>query len=280
MAWHHLIKLAPNLFQVIEGKFVSFFILQGKNKTVLIDCGYGISDTYQEFNSLFIGEVIVVNTHIHPDHSNANAYFPHTMMHRIEWEKHALNWNANLYKINERKWNPALQLKIIDKHKLLPKSFSEKQYNQWVSKGIPKASLLENGDRIAIDNFDLEIIFTPAHTEGSISILDHKNGYLFVGDAFCKDLKWLLNLKCRADLKSIFSTYKTFEKRAKEVAFVLPSHGEVMIAPNILTTINQKMEQIQRKVLTPKYFTKRYVEAGYYFDFGGFGPVFAPEVLD
>ncbi|OES46431.1 MBL fold metallo-hydrolase [Domibacillus iocasae] len=65
-------------------------------------------------------------------------------------------------------------------------SIDPKEPQKPIKGGVPKRMTarpdvrLKEGDQIG----SLEAIFTPGHTPGSMSFLDHRNGYLIAGDAF------------------------------------------------------------------------------------------------
>ena len=50
----------------------------------------------------------------------------------------------------------------------------------------PADILLEEGEIINIGNLDLEVIFTPGHSPGGISLYNNKNNVLFSGDTIFK----------------------------------------------------------------------------------------------
>jgi glyoxylase-like metal-dependent hydrolase (beta-lactamase superfamily II) len=123
----------------------SMYLLEGNEKAVLIDAGTNIKDLHRIIDSITGKPVMLVATHVHPDHTgSAIDYFPEIYI------------------------NPAdtVQLRIF-----MPNY-----------KG--KISILKNGEIIDLGGRSLHVLFTPAHTPGSTTFIDTNAGYGFSGDSF------------------------------------------------------------------------------------------------
>ena len=62
------------------------YLLNGKEKSLLIDTGLGISNIYDEVRKLTDNPVAAVATHIHWDHIGGHKYFPEFYAHAEELE--------------------------------------------------------------------------------------------------------------------------------------------------------------------------------------------------
>jgi len=94
----------------------------------------------------------IINTHGHGDHILANGYFKVPVyIHRLEKDF------------------------LTDPGKNLSGMFG------FLIKSPEASKLLEDGDKILLDDLELEIIHTPGHTPGGISI--KLDGLIFTGDA-------------------------------------------------------------------------------------------------
>jgi glyoxylase-like metal-dependent hydrolase (beta-lactamase superfamily II) len=62
----------------------------------------------------------------------------------------------------------------------------------WVTPGAEPTSLLVEGDVVDLGGRAFEVLHTPGHTAGSISLWEARSGTLFTGDAFYVDdkLSW------------------------------------------------------------------------------------------
>ncbi len=115
----------------------SLYLVEGKDKAVLIDVGTTIKDLDKIIASITKKPVMLVATHVHPDHTgSAVKYFPEIYI------------------------NPADTLGIPQ---MMP------DY-----KG--KVKFLKDGEIIDLGGRKLEVVFTPAHTPGSTTFIDKDAG--------------------------------------------------------------------------------------------------------
>ena len=88
---------------------------------------------------------------------------------------------------------------------------------------------LEDGEIIKVGESTLEVICTPGHAEGSISLYAEIEGWVFTGDAlFCRSIG-------RTDFPG--GSYETLRKSIKERLFHLPDDTEVFSGHGESTTI-------------------------------------------
>jgi glyoxylase-like metal-dependent hydrolase (beta-lactamase superfamily II) len=156
-------KLFENTWWISEsGKFssVKMYLLAGSEKAVLIDSGYGQLDLEKLVRSVYTGPVTILNTHGHLDHIGGNRFF----------ESYLPKEDINVY---NRHSDPDFL-----KQQKLPV--------------FPRAAFkIIDFERLNLGARDLEILTTPGHTLGSISILDASNKAIFVGDTFNFISTWL-----------------------------------------------------------------------------------------
>jgi hydroxyacylglutathione hydrolase len=123
----------------------SLYLIEGNDKTVLIDAGTKIKDLDKIVASITKKPIMLVATHVHRDHTgSAVDYFPEIYV------------------------NPAETVGI-------PRVM--RNY-----KG--KVKYLKDGEIIDLGGRKLEVVFTPAHTPGSTTFIDKEAGYGFSGDSF------------------------------------------------------------------------------------------------
>ena len=88
---------------------------------------------------------------------------------------------------------------------------------------------LKDGELIKVGESTLEVICTPGHAEGSISLYAEIEGWVFTGDAlFCRSIG-------RTDFPG--GSYETLRKSIKERLFRLPEDTEVYSGHGESTTI-------------------------------------------
>jgi glyoxylase-like metal-dependent hydrolase (beta-lactamase superfamily II) len=123
----------------------SLYLVEGSEKAVLIDAGTKITDLDKIVAGITNKEVMLVATHVHPDHTgSAIDYFPELFI------------------------NPADTVNIP---RMMPNYKGEVKF-------------LKDGQIIDLGGRKLEVVFTPGHTPGSTTFIDKDAGYGFSGDAF------------------------------------------------------------------------------------------------
>ncbi len=123
----------------------SVYLVEGNNKAVLIDAGTKIKDLDKIVASITKKPVMLVATHVHPDHTGS-----------------AIDNFQELY------LNPADTVNIP---LFMPNYTGEVKF-------------LTNNQIIDLGGRQLEVIFTPGHTPGSTTFIDKKAHYGFSGDSF------------------------------------------------------------------------------------------------
>ncbi|HPF51461.1 MAG TPA: MBL fold metallo-hydrolase [Draconibacterium sp.] len=130
------------------GKLVSnesLYLLEGSDKALLIDAGTKIKDLDKIVASITSKPVMLVATHVHPDHTGS-----------------AINDFPELY-INAAD--------TVNIPQMMPDYKGELKF-------------LSDGEIIDLGGRKVEVIFTPGHTPGSTTFIDKKAGYGFSGDSF------------------------------------------------------------------------------------------------
>ncbi len=123
----------------------SLYLVEGEDKSVLIDAGTNIKDLDKIVASITSKPVMLVATHVHPDHTGAS-----------------IDYFSELY------INPADTVGIP---MFMPNYKGEVKY-------------LTDGGKIDLGGRTLEVIFTPGHTPGSTTFIDKEAKYGFSGDSF------------------------------------------------------------------------------------------------
>lgn len=149
-------------------------VLAGERPHVLVDPGYVVNEMNENCLENLTGLMaadgvklqdigLVINTHSHVDHCGASEAIASSGANR---------GMITLSKIeDEYRRGTGLQL-----HKMIGLKLEEFEPDFYLQEGILKFS---NGD----DSFALQIILTPGHCPGSISVYDPQNKALITGDA-------------------------------------------------------------------------------------------------
>ena len=123
----------------------SLYLVEGNDKAVLIDAGTNIVDLDKIVASITTKPVMLVATHVHPDHTGPS-----------------IDCFSELY------INPADTVGIPQ---FMPDYKGEVKY-------LVDREIIDLGGR------QLEVVFTPGHTPGSTTFIDNDAHYGFSGDSF------------------------------------------------------------------------------------------------
>jgi glyoxylase-like metal-dependent hydrolase (beta-lactamase superfamily II) len=123
----------------------SLYLVEGSNKAVLIDAGTNIKDLDKIVASITQKPVMLVATHVHPDHTGASIdAFPEIYINQAD---------------------------TVNIPQMMPNYKGQVKF-------------LKDGQMIDLGGRTLEVVFTPAHTPGSTTFIDKAAGYGFSGDSF------------------------------------------------------------------------------------------------
>lgn len=137
-----IIRINENTYR-IENGFVRFFLLQGREKALLIDTGAACPDAKEIAESLTTLPITLINTHGDGDHTSGNAAFDEFIITREDYE------------------NCRIREKFPSSRPVFP----------------------TDGEIIDLGRRKIEIVFIPGHTKGSIALLDVEERVLYSGDS-------------------------------------------------------------------------------------------------
>lgn len=155
--------LDPQTFAIGEPRYEQqnySYLIVGQTRAVLFDAGPGHRDIRPVVESLTHLPVTFVPSHFHYDHIGNEVTFDHVAV-------------VDLAYLRERAVDDKLTL-----------TFTE---HLGVAEGFPLPTLevdewLQPGSTIDLGGRGVTVLYTPGHTEDSISLLDGESGQLFSGD--------------------------------------------------------------------------------------------------
>ncbi len=144
-------KLEKNMWVVETSDNTTMYIIEGSKKAMLIDNGTKCEKLDEVIKQITQKPLIVMITHIHPDHAGNIKYFDQIYFHPgdtvlMRTMKVAYNGEINFVK---------------------------------------------DGEKFDLGGTTIEALFTPEHTPGSIVLLDRKAGNCYSGDAFGSGQVWM-----------------------------------------------------------------------------------------
>ena len=167
----------------INEMMVTSFLIEGTDKAVLMDTGMDIFNIKKFVAGMTNKELIVVNSHFHPDHSNGNNKFKEVLIGERDLP---IFTNSDVY------------FKLVDdiskgiferypKAKLLTPLINKLLKTK---KGKTVYKPLRDGDKIELGGKTLQVKEFPGHTPGSITFLDVNERFIHMGDA-CNMGTWM-----------------------------------------------------------------------------------------
>lgn len=205
-------RIDENLWAIDEiGKDIMYLIDGGK-RALLIDTGFGMVDLKALADKLCPGrELVVVNSHSHPDHASGNNQFDCVYCGRYDEPRSHHEVDAQELDMMKRNFiDDNVRAAGLDADKWRPGP----------SKCIKP---LADGDVIDLGDVQLTVIETPGHTLGSICLHDDKHSRLFTGDMALTWPVW-----GHLDVSSALSVYQKSLARMAAVGAqnVHPAHGD------------------------------------------------------
>ena len=169
--------------RAINEYMVTSFLIEGTDKAMLMDTGMDIFNIKKFVATMTNKELIVVNSHFHPDHSNGNHKFAEVLI----GEKDIPTFTTNdvYFKLVDD-----ISRGIFERYKkarvLTPVIY--KLLKPMKGKTVYKP--LRDGDVIDLGGKKLIVKEFPGHTPGSITFLDESEKFIHMGDA-CNMGTWM-----------------------------------------------------------------------------------------
>ena len=185
-------EILDDLYQIAFGlDAVSMYVLVGKDKALVVDTqvmtefeGKKIIDYVKDITQK---PLIVVNTHPHGDHTAANAQFG---------EVHLSAAGVEEIKAGAARRNTPITYTL---------------------------TVVKEGDTFDLGDRQVEVIAIPAHSTGSIALLDRKAGYLFTGDEI--DPGQVVGMNPEKIQMHHANMKKLYEKYYSSITHLVPAHN-------------------------------------------------------
>ena len=218
---------------------VWMYVLIGPEKAMVIDTSCGLGDQRGLVDAITGGmPLIVVNTHLGPDHSFGNCRFDRVYCHEYEVQniKDRVKPGMFDYLFDENGNNIWLEFDRND----LP------EYRDYELIGVPDGYVFNLGE-----DYDVELIWTAGHAAGHAMYLDKKNGNLFAGDDVCSDVIGCgggprpgMHYNQYRNVQSYRDCLERLVKRIDEIDYLFPGHFMVNLESHLLEDILEALNAI------------------------------------
>jgi|SRR5450759_121356 glyoxylase-like metal-dependent hydrolase (beta-lactamase superfamily II) len=205
------------------------YMLKDSCGAVLIDAGCGFPECYQKIREFLAEHGVapadvhtVVLSHAHPDHMGAMPFLleessPRIFIHRLEEplavETELLNQSFDMCYIKD------YYLDRLDGNE--PVGILE-YFSALCPMGAAQASdVVDEGDVLSLAGRDFEVIHTPGHAPGHISLYDRENKTLLSGDVVGAVVAWYC--PSGGGARGYLNSLDKLD--ALDIDLILPSHG-------------------------------------------------------
>ena len=201
-----------------------WYLLEGSERSLLIDTGLGICDISVPVSALTRKHVTAALTHVHWDHIGGLRHYSDFCAHAAE-----LSWLAGGFPL------PAAAVReMLTRGCALPEGFDADKYELF--QGSP-ARLLGDGDVIDLGGRRIEAVHTPGHSPGHLCYYERERGYLFTGDLVYEGT--LYASYPSTDPEAYLASVEKIS--ALPVGRVLPAHFSLGVAPGLITEIRDAL---------------------------------------
>ena len=178
---YYQIDKLDGFYRIGSPENVFSYLICGTKQAMLIDTGYGLGDIRSTVEQITPLPLVVMNTHGHCDHVGGNAQFDvPCMMHPADWELARAHCSPAMRRSNAERLAHSLNYETGEEFSALPENFDPEHYAVLGTGELVEA---REGMRFDLGGVTLELIETPGHTAGGISVLWREKHLLFVGDA-------------------------------------------------------------------------------------------------
>jgi glyoxylase-like metal-dependent hydrolase (beta-lactamase superfamily II) len=233
--WFEVYRVAPGttaLYEPGHWQEALSYLIEGRERAVLFDTGLGIGDIKAVVDQLTSLPVLVVNSHEHFDHIGGDRQFD---------EVAVADSPAALARLARGTGSLAGQITAETVWKPLPPGFDRARYE---TPPIQPTRRLRDGERIDLGGRTLEVLLTPGHTPGSLSLLDRGRRLLFTGDTLYP--AELYAYAPEANLADYVRSAARLGALATDVDIVCPGHNEARVPASLLVRFARAFAAIGR----------------------------------
>ena len=181
MMAYYQIKKRVGYYRIGSPENVFSYLVVGTERAALIDTGYGFGDLKTAVETVTRLPLIIINTHGHCDHMGGNAQFDAPCyIHPKDMELAREHAAPEMRRDNAERLSHSVNFETGETVNALPEDFDASRYE-----AMGPGRLVEAREGMSFDlgGATLELIETPGHTAGGISVYYREKQLLFVGDA-------------------------------------------------------------------------------------------------
>lgn len=248
--WYDVSETAAGALRIVEADRYGQFLVSGRDRAVLVDAGVGVGDLRSLVADRVDAPVTLVLTHGHWDHIGGAAAFDDVRAHPDE---RAPDGRVTIDGVTEEFVHRPAEFAASwrDSGGEFPDDFDPEQY------AIPPAAAtaIEPGAELSLGDRTLEILHTPGHASGHLSLLDRDAGVLYGGDVLHYDEGVYAHFE-RSDLREYRDTFARLADLRDRGAFdaLLTSHNPAIRGDDLskLARLRDGLDRILDGEVTPE----------------------------
>ena len=195
---------------MISDGIVNEFLIEGKDKALLLDTGLDFYDIRAFVETLTDKELLVVNSHFHPDHANGNYHFDKVYVGEADLPTFT---TKDVYFKLVEDITSAVYAKYPKSHMLDSIVDAVIMTKPGNTEYVP----LKDGDVLDLGEKKLIVKNFPGHTPGEITLLDPKEKFIYAGDSSDIDIWMFTNPDC--SLHEYAETGRQYYKEVKKLGY-------------------------------------------------------------
>lgn len=247
--WYEVKQLESNVLAIGEPKHqeeVFSYLVKGENKDLLIDTGMGVVPITHALEKVrnSTKPLDVVNTHWHFDHVGGNSHFEKVLVPKNVDEVTGLLKGWSHEDLQRYGFFDGFH---SNGDSTIPLNFDMGYFSIPGSKNICPA--LTDGYTFDLGDRAIEVIETPGHTPGGISLFDKTNGLLFTSDLLYEGPLYAFEEESDPGkyLRSLAKIKKTLDGKIQRIH---PGHNnpENICEPNLLNDAIKLFRMARRKI--------------------------------
>lgn len=236
--WYETEQLENGVIAIGEPHHVEevyCYLIQGKNRDLLIDTGMGIKPlkpVIERFTNM--SSLIVANSHWHFDHIGGNKEFDHVLVPDNKYEVGMISRGWNKEQLSRYGFIGGFWHGEPDKADI----------GNFFLTGYKKVEpVLKEGYQINLGNRMIRVLETPGHTPGGVSFFDETFGLLFTADILYEGPLYCFEEE--SDLASYYASLLKIKSLGNGVKVIHPGHNYSSNEeyPNI---VNEAIELFER----------------------------------
>lgn len=232
--WFEVYEILPDVYAIREPghweKVISYLIT-GKEKALLFDTGTGIGDIRAVVSELTASDVVVVNSHSHPDHIGGNHQFE--TIYGLDNAYTAANAKGRSVEDSQR----FVPERAFSREP--PATFSRQTYR---IRPYRISRYLEDGEVIDLGERSLEVLLTPGHAPDALCLVDRRGRFVLTGDTFY--LGRLFVASAPSSLEDYAASATRLGQLVPDLDRVLPAHSATLLKPGFLSRLQEAFAAI------------------------------------